>query len=93
MPKATSRGLTAKPSAADEEGSALGTVLGVHSQKGAAYARIFRKAGIFLGKHEIDRAVETLTEGLKLAEKNGDRKMAALFAEEIARARATPKSY
>lgn len=55
------------------------------AEKGERYARIFRKVGVFLGKGEIPRAVEALNEGKKIAELNGDSKMAARFAAEIAR--------
>ena len=54
------------------------------AEKGERYARIFRKAGVFLGKGEISRAVETLNDGKKIAEREGDSKMTARFAAEIA---------
>ncbi|HXM89696.1 MAG TPA: hypothetical protein VN916_09570 [Candidatus Acidoferrum sp.] len=54
------------------------------AEKGALYARIFRKVGVFLGKGEIPRALKELDEGMKIAERNGDSKMAARFAYEIA---------
>ena len=49
------------------------------AEKGALYARIFRKVGVFLGKGEIPRALKELSEGMKIAELNGDSKMAARF--------------
>jgi hypothetical protein len=55
------------------------------AEKGELYARIFRKVGVFLGKREIPRALKELTEGMKIAERNGDSKMAARFAQEIAK--------
>jgi hypothetical protein len=55
------------------------------AEKGERYARIFRKVGVFLSKGEISRAVDALNEGKKIAELNGDSKMAARFADEIAR--------
>ena len=55
------------------------------AEKGELYARIFRKVGVFLGKREIPRALKELNEGIKIAERNGDSKMAARFAQEIAR--------
>jgi hypothetical protein len=55
------------------------------AEKGERYARIFRKVGVFVGKGEIPRAVDALNEGKKIAELNGDSKMAARFAAEIAR--------
>ncbi len=54
------------------------------AEKGELYARIFRKVGVFLGKGEIPRALKELNEGMKIAERNGDSKMAARFADEIA---------
>jgi hypothetical protein len=53
------------------------------SEKGQRYARIFRKAGIFLGKGNIARAVDVLKEGQLLAEQLGDSSMARRFAAEI----------
>jgi hypothetical protein len=55
------------------------------AEKGELYARVFRKVGVFLGKGEIPRALKELNEGMKIAEANGDSKMAARFADEIAR--------
>ncbi len=55
-----------------------------NAAKGQRYARIFRKAGVFLGKGNIARAVETLKEGEALANQLGDRTMAKRFADEIA---------
>ena len=54
------------------------------AENGALYARIFRKVGVYLGKGEIPRALKELDEGMKIAERNGDSKMAARFAQEIA---------
>ncbi len=56
-----------------------------HAEKGERYARTFRKAGVFLGKGNIARAVEILKEGEALANSLGDARMAKLFADEIAR--------
>lgn len=56
------------------------------SEKGQRYARIFRKAGTFLGKGNIARAVDVLKEGQSLAEQLGDSAMARRFAAEIATA-------
>ncbi|HZC45959.1 MAG TPA: hypothetical protein VE243_05745 [Candidatus Acidoferrum sp.] len=55
------------------------------AEKGELYARIFRKVGVFLGKGEIPRALKELDEGMKIAERNGDSKMASRFAQEIAK--------
>ena len=55
------------------------------AEKGRLYARVFRKVGVFIGKGEIPRALKELDEGMKIAERNGDRKMAARFADEIAK--------
>jgi hypothetical protein len=53
------------------------------AEKGERYARIFRKAGTFIGKGNIARAVETLKEGRVLAESLGDAAMAKRFDREI----------
>lgn len=53
------------------------------AEKGELYARIFRKVGVFLGKGEIPRAIKELDEGMKIAERNGDSKMASRFRLEI----------
>ena len=55
------------------------------AEKGELYARVFRKVGVLIGKGEIPRALKELNEGMKIAEANGDSKMAARFADEIAR--------
>jgi hypothetical protein len=55
--------------------------------KGERYARIFRKAGTFLGKGNIARAVEVLKEGVELARTLGDARMAERFQNEIDRAK------
>jgi hypothetical protein len=60
------------------------------AEKGQRYARIFRKAGTFLGKGNIARAVEALKEGQTLAEELGDTVMARRFAAEIATAEKSP---
>ena len=56
------------------------------AEKGERYARLFRKAGAFLAKGNIARAVEVFKEGQSLAAGLGDHKMADRFADEIARA-------
>jgi hypothetical protein len=55
------------------------------AEKGERYARIFRKAGVFIGKGNIARAVEVLKEGESLATSLGDLRMAQRFADEIVR--------
>jgi len=60
------------------------------ADKGQRYARIFRKAGTFLGKGNITRAVEVLKEGQVLAEQLGDATMAQRFAAEILNAGKPP---
>ena len=55
------------------------------AEKGERYARIFRKAGAFLGKGNIARAAETLKQGEQLAQSLGDSAMARRFAAEIER--------
>ncbi|MBV8773239.1 MAG: hypothetical protein JO166_13060 [Deltaproteobacteria bacterium] len=62
------------------------------AEKGARYARVFRKAGVLLGKGRIARAIEALEEGKTLAERWGDDGMARRFAAEIARASQPPES-
>ena len=55
------------------------------AEKGERYARIFRKAGAFIGKGNLARALDTLKEGRQLADSLGDLKMARRFSDEIAR--------
>lgn len=55
---------------------------------GERYARIFRKAGGYLAKGNVTRALAVLKEGRDLAESAGHRKMARLFAVEMERAKA-----
>ncbi len=54
---------------------------------GERYARIFRKAGVYLAKGNVARALEVLKEGRDLAEREGHPKMARLFAAEMERAK------
>lgn len=54
---------------------------------GERYARIFRKAGVYLAKGKVARAMEVFEEGRALAERNGHQRMAQLFIAEIERAR------
>jgi len=56
------------------------------AEKGARYARVFRKAGVLLGRGRIARAVQVLEEGRILAEQMGDARMALRFVAEIERA-------
>ena len=56
------------------------------AEKGAHYARIFRKAGLLLGKGRIARAVTVLEEGRVFAERLGDRGIANRFKIEAERA-------
>jgi hypothetical protein len=62
------------------------------AEKGARYARVFRKAGVLLGKGRIAQAIKVLEEGRSLAERWGDAGMARRFAAEIARANNPPES-
>ena len=62
------------------------------AEKGARYARLFRKAGVLLGKGRIARSIQALEEGRALAERWGDAGMARRFAAEIVRASAPPES-
>lgn len=57
-----------------------------HAEKGQRYARIFRKAGTFLGKGNIARAIEVLKEGIEIARSLGDESMARRFEEDLRRA-------
>jgi hypothetical protein len=59
------------------------------SAKGERYARVFRKAGVYLARGNVARALEVLKEGRALAEREGDPKMARLFAAEMERAKAS----
>ncbi|MGH7839829.1 MAG: hypothetical protein ACREQC_18730 [Candidatus Binataceae bacterium] len=56
------------------------------AEKGARYAKIFRKAGALLGRSRVARAIAALEEGRALAEQLGDQGMARRFAAEIERA-------
>jgi hypothetical protein len=56
--------------------------------KGERYARIFRKAGVYLAKGNLARALEVLKEGRDLAKSEGHAKMARLFEAEMERAKA-----
>jgi len=62
------------------------------AEKGARYARLFRKAGVLLGKGSIARAIEVLEEGKSLADRLGDAGMARRFAAEIVRASSPAES-
>lgn len=62
------------------------------AEKGERYARVFRKAGVFLGKSNIARAVEVLKQGQTLAQSLGDSAMARRFADEIERVTNPPPS-
>jgi hypothetical protein len=60
--------------------------------KGERYARIFRKAGVYLAKGNLARALEVLKEGRDLAEHEGHAKMARLFTAEMERAKVSPET-
>ena len=62
------------------------------AEKGERYARIFRKAGTFIGKSNLARAVEVLKEGESLAVSLGDTAMAKRFAAEIERLQRSSKA-
>lgn len=62
------------------------------AEKGARYARVFRKAGVLLGRGRIARAIKVLEEGRALAEQLGDFGMARRFAAEAERAAHPPES-
>jgi hypothetical protein len=48
------------------------------------FSRLFRKAGVFLGKGQIQEALVVLREGEALARELRDEERLALFREEIA---------
>jgi hypothetical protein len=56
------------------------------AEKGQRYAKVFRRAGNFLSKGNLARAIEVLKEGQALAEQLGDSAMARRYAAEIERA-------
>jgi hypothetical protein len=60
--------------------------------KGQRYAKIFRKAGVYLGKGNIARAIGVLKEGEALAKELGDLAMAGRFAADAERARREAES-
>lgn len=49
------------------------------------FSRLFRKAGVLLGKGQVTAALKVFREGEALAIALGDEKRLALFREEIAR--------
>lgn len=49
------------------------------------FSRLFRKAGVFLGKNQFAEALAVFREGEALALALGDEQRLALFREEIAR--------
>ena len=49
----------------------------------AQLSRIFRKAGIFLAKGQLEQALAAFREGEALAQTLGDEEKLALFREEI----------
>ena len=59
--------------------------------EGRTLRRIFRKAGVFLAKGNIARAVAALKEGHSIAIELGDLKMAERFAAEISEKPADPQ--
>lgn len=62
------------------------------AKKGELYARLFRKAGVYLGKGNIARAVEVFKEGAELARSLGDDRMAHRFESEISRVNNLPSA-
>ena len=58
-----------------------------NADSGERYARLFRKAGVYLARGNVARAVEALKEGREIAEQQGNRRMARLFEAEIERAK------
>ena len=62
------------------------------AEKGARYAKIFRKAGALLGNGSIARALAVLEEGRAEAERLGDRGIAKRFKLEIDRVSSAPET-
>jgi hypothetical protein len=62
------------------------------AEKGSRYARMFRKAGLLLGRGRVSHAVLVLEEGRMFAERMGDHGMARRFALEVERANANSYS-
>jgi hypothetical protein len=60
------------------------------AEKGQRYAKVFRRAGNYLNKGNVARAIEVLEEGQALAEQLGDMAMANQYAAEIERVRKSP---
>jgi hypothetical protein len=60
------------------------------AEKGARYAKVFRKAGALLARNKIARAITALEAGRTLAEQLGDHSMVRRFAAEIEHARQLP---
>ena len=60
------------------------------AESGERYARLFRKAGVYLARGNVARAVEVLKEGREIAEQQGNRRMARLFEAEIERTKEPP---
>ncbi len=53
--------------------------------KGAAYSKIFRKAGLAWGNGDLDKAIALLQEGLALATKRGDTDAARMLQADLER--------
>ncbi|HTT75027.1 MAG TPA: hypothetical protein VMF50_03515 [Candidatus Binataceae bacterium] len=60
------------------------------AEKGQRYAKLFRRAGNFLSKGNVARAIEVLKDGQALAEQLGDASMARRYADEIERVGSPP---
>ncbi len=55
------------------------------NSKGAAYSKIFRKAGLAWGKGDLDKAIDLLQEGLMLATERGDTDAARVLQADLER--------
>lgn len=53
--------------------------------KGAAYSKIFRKAGLAWGKGDLDKAIALLQEGVVLATERGDAEVARVLQADLER--------
>ena len=51
------------------------------------FSRLFRKAGVYLAKGQVELALAVFREGEALALTHGDEEKLAIFREEIARCR------
>jgi hypothetical protein len=53
--------------------------------KGAQYSKIFRKAGRAWGKGDLQQAIQILTEGIALAQLQGDTHVVQILQQDLER--------